>query len=62
MGGLSPLMALIIIGSALVGMALGWYLRRATSWCPRCGGILTCRACGQRPARTWYGTNQRWGR
>jgi hypothetical protein len=32
--------------SLLIGVALGWYLRRANSWCPQCGGRLTCQTCG----------------
>jgi hypothetical protein len=35
-----PILALV------VGVALGWYLRRATSWCPQCGDRLTCQSCG----------------
>lgn len=30
----------------LIGIALGWYLRRANSWCRQCGGRLTCQGCG----------------
>ncbi len=37
---LLPVLALV------AGVALGWYLRRANSWCPQCGDRLTCQSCG----------------
>jgi hypothetical protein len=50
---------LIAISSLLSGIALGWYLRRANAWCPQCGGLLTCQACGSRPTWSTIRRNQR---
>lgn len=38
----------ILLGvvNLLFGVGLGWYLRRANSWCPHCGDRLTCSGCG----------------
>jgi hypothetical protein len=48
---MSAVFGLTAVLSLLAGLALGWYLRRATSWCPHCGHSLTCSACGHRPAK-----------
>jgi hypothetical protein len=50
MTGAIALAALIGLASLLVGVALGWYLRRANDWCPHCGDQLRCVACGSRAA------------
>jgi hypothetical protein len=47
MGGLIGMTAVL---SLFAGLTLGWYLRRANTWCPHCGHSLTCSACGHRPA------------
>jgi hypothetical protein len=47
MGGLIGMTAVL---SLFAGLSLGWYLRRANTWCPHCGHSLTCSACGHRPA------------
>jgi len=60
MSGLGLAIALTAVCSVPVGMAIGWFLRRANTWCPRCGGVLTCRGCGQRPNRDRFRANQRW--
>lgn len=62
MSGMVPTIAAVAIFFLLAGVALGWYLRRANAWCPRCGGALRCRGCGERPHSTGYRANQRWGR
>jgi hypothetical protein len=49
MGGLIGMTAVL---SLFAGLTLGWYLRRANTWCPHCGHSLTCSACGHRPATT----------
>ncbi|GGJ96389.1 hypothetical protein GCM10010123_27950 [Pilimelia anulata] len=28
-----------------LGLTVGWYVRRATWWCPHCGHGLTCTFC-----------------
>jgi hypothetical protein len=43
------MIALVALSSLLVGLALGWYLRRVNAWCPECGDFLTCSTCGSRP-------------
>jgi len=45
------LVVLATFAALLVGVALGWYLRRINAWCPQCGNVLTCPGCGGRP--TW---------
>jgi hypothetical protein len=50
MTGAVAVAALIGLASLLAGVALGWYLRRANDWCPRCGDQLTCEGCGARAA------------
>jgi hypothetical protein len=47
MGGLIGMTAVL---SLFAGLTLGWYLRRANTWCPQCGHSLTCSTCGHRPA------------
>ena len=47
MGGLIGMTAVL---SLFAGLTLGWYLRRANTWCPHCGHSLSCSACGHRPA------------
>jgi hypothetical protein len=47
MGGLIGVTATL---SLLAGLALGWYLRRANTWCRHCGHSLSCSVCGHRPA------------
>jgi hypothetical protein len=42
----------LVTVSGLLGVALGWYLRRVTVWCPQCGDHLSCATCGRRP--TWF--------
>jgi hypothetical protein len=46
--------AAIVLGvvNLLIGVALGWYLRRANSWCPHCGDRLECSGCGSQPVWT----------
>ncbi len=46
MSGTVALTALLAVLILLVGVALGWYLRGANSWCPECGHRLTCQGCG----------------
>lgn len=41
-----------VLVAVLTGVALGWYLRRVTAWCPGCGHPLICPCCGRRPA--WF--------
>ena len=36
--------------SLLAGLTLGWYLRRANTWCPHCGHSLSCTTCGHSAA------------
>ncbi|GAA0794489.1 hypothetical protein [Spirilliplanes yamanashiensis] len=36
----------LAILNLLIGVALGWYLRRINSWCRQCGDRLTCQGCG----------------
>lgn len=62
MTGMVPIIAMVALSSVLIGMALGWYLRRANAWCPHCGDVLSCRRCGGRPTWEWSRPNQRWGR
>jgi hypothetical protein len=50
MTGAIALAALIGLATLLAGVALGWYLRRANTWCPDCGDQLRCVGCGGRPA------------
>jgi hypothetical protein len=45
--------------SGVLGVALGWYLRRVTVWCPRCGDSLSCTSCGSRPTWSSPGRTQR---
>jgi hypothetical protein len=42
----------VLVGLAclIVGVALGWYLRRTNDWCPHCGDHLACEGCGGRAA------------
>jgi hypothetical protein len=41
---------LLIAGLALAaGIAVGWFLRAVTSWCPHCGSALRCAECNHRP-------------
>lgn len=42
--------ALLVLIGSLVGLALGWYLRRINTWCPSCGDTLVCAACGRCPS------------
>jgi hypothetical protein len=49
---MTTFITLVAILCLLVGMAAGWYLRRVNNWCPQCGDVLTCNACGSRA--TWY--------
>jgi len=42
---------LVAVAALVLGVALGWYLRRINVWCPHCGDALTCPGCGGRP--TW---------
>lgn len=49
---MAELIALASLPALLTGIALGWYLRRINSWCPRCGDTLACAGCGRRP--TWF--------
>jgi hypothetical protein len=44
------LAALIGLLSLLLGVALGWYLRRTNDWCPHCGDQLSCDGCGSKAA------------
>ena len=37
---MAELIALASLPALLTGIALGWYLRRINSWCPRCGDTL----------------------
>jgi hypothetical protein len=50
MTGAIALAAVIGLASLLAGVALGWYLRSANTWCPDCGDQLRCVACGGRAA------------
>ena len=50
MTGAIVLAALIGVASLLMGVALGWYLRRTNDWCSHCGDHLTCEGCGSRAA------------
>jgi len=47
---MSGLLSVTAVLSLLAGLALGWYLRRANTWCPHCGHSLTCSACGHNAA------------
>lgn len=62
MTGPAALLVVMALAGFLVGVALGWYLRRANAWCPRCGGGLSCRGCGGRASWGWFPPNQRWER
>ena len=53
---MSELIASIAIVALVAGVALGWYLRRVTVWCPHCGDALACTSCGGRP--TWSSPGQ----
>ncbi|TMM34971.1 MAG: hypothetical protein E6F99_20925 [Actinobacteria bacterium] len=44
------LIVLVALGSLLVGLTVGWYLRRIERLCPQCGDVLSCAACRRRPA------------
>ena len=46
MSGTIAVAVLLAVLNLLIGVALGWYLRRANSWCPQCGDRLTCSSCG----------------
>ena len=44
------MIALVALVALIVGIGLGWYLRRVNAWCPQCGDALSCPGCGGRPA------------
>lgn len=46
MNGTIAAAVLLAVLNLLIGIALGWYLRRANSWCRQCGDRLTCQGCG----------------
>jgi len=53
-------LTLVVALTALVaGVALGWYLHRVNRWCPQCGDVLTCNACGGRSTWTAPGLARR---
>ncbi len=37
-----------VITAAVAGVALGWFLRSITSWCPQCGHGVQCASCNWR--------------
>lgn len=39
--------ALLLVLGALIGVGLGWYLRRINTWCPHCGDVMVCRGCSK---------------
>jgi hypothetical protein len=40
----------VIVIALMLGFAIGWLVRRAAHWCPRCGGNLCCVDCQHHPA------------
>jgi hypothetical protein len=42
-------MVVAVVVAVLAAIALGWWLRGITSWCPHCGDDLVCRTCARRP-------------
>jgi hypothetical protein len=53
---LAVLLTLTGLAGLLAGIASGWYLRSINAWCPRCGTVISCTACGVR--LSW--SHQRW--
>jgi hypothetical protein len=53
------LMILVAFVALVLGIGLGWYLRRINVWCPHCGDALTCPGCGGRPAWSALGRARR---
>jgi hypothetical protein len=48
--GVVTVAALVGALSLLIGVALGWYLRRTNDWCANCGDQLACEGCGNKAA------------
>ncbi|GAB2581706.1 hypothetical protein Aab01nite_58840 [Paractinoplanes abujensis] len=51
MTGAVTVAAVVGLLSLLAGVALGWYLRRANTWCPDCGDQMACAGCGKEAAQ-----------
>lgn len=44
-----PAFIAVAVAALAVGIALGWYLRSITTWCPECGDAMQCSRCSWRP-------------
>lgn len=42
-----PYLIASVVAVLVVGIALGWFLRKKERWCSACGGDLVCLACAQ---------------